>query len=103
MDKPKAKHRPWNSIKPSGPPIANRSRDPFYHTARWTRESRAFRQQNPLCAHCRINGFIVPSEVTDHKVPKNVCKDPWDKNNWEAICKKCHAKKGPTDKKHFKT
>lgn len=105
MIKPKSKHRPWDRIRTQEPqkaPIASRKRDEFYHTARWKRESRVFRQENTLCARCKREGLIVPAEITDHKIPKPVCADPWDRNNWEGLCKKCHAKKGPTDKKHFK-
>ena len=102
MDKPTSKHRPWDKIKTNIAPIATRIRDDFYHTARWTRESRIFRQDNPLCAECKRQGLVSPSEVTDHVIPKNICADPWDKSNWEAICKKCHAKKGSKDRKHFK-
>lgn len=102
MDIPKSKHRPWDRIKTDAPPIANRPRDEFYHTSRWKKESRLFRQLHPLCANCEREGFVVPAEITDHIIPKNACMDPWEKKNWEGLCKKCHAKKGPTDKKHFK-
>jgi 5-methylcytosine-specific restriction enzyme A len=102
MKLPKSKHRPWQQILATVVPIASRARDSFYHSSRWTRASRAFRQQNPLCAECNRNGLIVPAEVTDHIIPKNACPDPWDRNNWEGLCKKCHAKKGSQDKKYFK-
>jgi 5-methylcytosine-specific restriction endonuclease McrA len=99
---PTSKHRPWDKIKTSAPPIASRTRDEFYHTSRWTKESRAFRQANPLCMQCKREGIIAPSEVTDHIIPKNICKDPWDRNNWEALCKRHNLAKGAQDKKHFK-
>jgi 5-methylcytosine-specific restriction endonuclease McrA len=102
MLKPKSKQRPWDRIKPITQPVITRARDEFYHTSRWKKESRAFRQQYPLCAACSRDGLIVPAEVTDHVIPKNACQDPWDKKNWEPLCKKCHAKKGARDKKHFK-
>ena len=104
MDKPHSKHRPWDrpKIKDPGPAIATRSRDEFYHTTRWKKESKDFRQRNPICAQCAREDLVVPSEVTDHIIPKNACSDPWDRSNWEALCKKCHAKKGSRDKKYFK-
>jgi 5-methylcytosine-specific restriction protein A len=102
MNRPKSKHRPWNTRKSIAPPIASRSRDEFYHTSRWKRESKAFRQEHPLCEQCKREGFIVPSEVTDHIIPKNICKNPWDKSNWEALCKRHNLAKGAQDKKHFK-
>jgi len=102
MDKPASKQRPWSTLKEDTSHIANRKRDPFYHSSRWTRASRMFRTDNPLCAQCERDGLIVPSEVTDHVIPKDVCPDPWDQNNWEPLCKKCHARKGSKDRKHFK-
>jgi len=53
---------------------------------------------NPLCRKCQEKGFIVPSEVTDHKVPLEICKDPWDKKNWDPLCKKCNNTKAAEDR-----
>lgn len=75
-----------------------RSRDE-YHTARWTRESRVFREDHPLCEICWKQGIITPSEVVDHIIPVAICQDFWDKRNWQALCKKCNIKKGNQDKK----
>jgi 5-methylcytosine-specific restriction enzyme A len=105
MYKPKSKHRPWDRIRNSESqkaPIVKRKRDEFYHTARWKKESRAFLMQNPLCRQCERDGFIVPSQITDHIIPKNACRDPWDKNNWQPLCKKHNLAKGAQDKKRFK-
>lgn len=104
MDKPKSKHRPWDRIRTEqlNAPIASRKRDAFYHTSRWKKESKAFRISNPLCAQCFREEILTPAEVTDHKIPKDICADPWDKSNWEGLCKPCHAKKGSKDRKHFK-
>lgn len=97
--KAKKNARPWNLQVP-GNKMENRprSRDE-YHSARWTRESRAFREAHPLCAECRRKGIITPSEVVDHIVPVSVCLDFWDKNNWQALCRKCNIEKGNRDKK----
>ena len=47
--------------KPSG---YNRVRSADeYHTSRWTRLSRIFRQENPLCAICESKGILKPAEV----------------------------------------
>ena len=70
-----------------------------YHTARWTRESRAFREAHPLCEACLKKGLAVPSEVVDHVVPAAVCGDFWDKGNWQALCRKCNIEKGNRDKR----
>lgn len=73
--------------------------DDLYHTWRWTKESRAFRFSNPLCAECERSGIIKASEVVDHIIPYPVCKDFWDQSNWQALCTRCNADKGNRDKK----
>lgn len=70
-----------------------------YHTARWTRYSKAYRSANPLCELCGKKGVVAASEVVDHVVPFPVCLDFWDEGNWQALCKKCNAEKGNRDKK----
>lgn len=70
-----------------------------YHTYRWTKESKAFRETHPLCAMCLKKGLYVASEVVDHIIPVAICDDFWDQNNWQALCSKCNADKGNKDKK----
>src|SRR5574343_511605 len=98
MEKPRSMQRPW-SKKPviTVAPMATRKRDPFYHTSRWRRLSQAFLKRNPLCLRCEQKGFTVPSEVTDHIIPKQLCSDPWDQTNWQPLCKKCNIEKGAED------
>lgn len=72
--------------------------DDRYHTSRWTRESRAFRAEHPLCKICLSKGLYVPSEVVDHIIPAAICPDFWDRNNWQALCAKCNIIKGNRDK-----
>ena len=69
-----------------------------YHSARWTRESKVFREKHPLCAICLEKGLLVPSEVVDHIIPVAVCSDFWDKTNWQALCRKCNIEKGNKEK-----
>lgn len=99
MFKPGSKPRLWNLKKPMQKAFQERTRDPFYHTARWKRESRVFLRENPLCRRCEKKGFIIPSEITDHIIPKNLCMDPWDKKNWQPLCRKCNNEKSAEDKK----
>jgi 5-methylcytosine-specific restriction endonuclease McrA len=72
---------------------------PEYHTARWTKESRAFRQRNPLCRMCRERGIIRAATVTDHIIPVEVHGDFWDQSNWQPLCTKHNIEKGNKDKK----
>jgi hypothetical protein len=98
MDKPKAKARPWN-VKPTIQPVmATRVRIDFYHTARWKKESRLFRAEHPLCTKCEEEGIIFPSQLTDHKVPLEICEDPWDWKNWDGLCFRHNNIKAAADK-----
>ena len=78
--------------------VRERSDDP-YHSWRWTRVSRAWRAQHPLCAECYRHGRFVPAEVTDHIVPWPVCGDFWDRTNYQSLCRACNVAKGNRDKK----
>ena len=75
-----------------------RSRDE-YHSSRWTKRSRVFRQAHPLCERCRKKGIVRASEVTDHVIPVEVYGDFWDESNWQALCTPCNLTKGAEDRK----
>ena len=91
----------YPSLEPvTGKKMENRPRSrEEYHSARWTRESKVFREKHPLCAICLEKGLLVPSEVVDHIIPVAVCSDFWDKTNWQALCRKCNIEKGNKDKR----
>ena len=72
--------------------------DDLYHSARWTRVSRAWRASHPLCANCRRQGRVTAGEVTDHIVPWPVCGDFFDDNNFQTLCQACNHDKGQRDK-----
>ena len=72
----------------------------LYHTARWTRLSRMYRDNHPLCAECARNGRIVAATCVDHIVPYPICADFFfDESNLQALCDKCNHEKGQKDKK----
>ena len=75
-----------------------RSSEP-YHSYRWTRLSKVFREQHPLCAECKRQGIITPAEVVDHIVPWPVCEDFFDVKNLQALCQAHNIEKGNKDKK----
>lgn len=91
----------WDSKKrkdaDSGGYQRERSSD-LYHTYRWTRLSRAFRQSHPLCAECARNGRLKAAEVVDHIVPFPVCRDFFDESNLQSLCADCNIAKGNRDK-----
>lgn len=101
--KPKSKTRPWVPERIDNTRMQHRQRSaPEYHTARWTRESRAWREEHPLCEECRRKGIIKAAEVVDHIIPVAVCSDFWDRSNWQSLCKECNIAKGNRDKEVIK-
>ena len=98
MRRPKTNDRPWLPRRPEG---FSRKEDsmPEYHSHRWTRMSRAFRRDHPLCAECQRNGRIAEAQVTDHIIPPWVAGvDFWDENNWQPLCRRCNLAKGARDR-----
>ena len=98
MFKPKSIPRPWDPRPPGMRPMQERHSVAFYHTARWTRESRAFRRANPLCKECEKEDIVEAAEVVDHIVPAEICGDPWDRSNWQGLCRTHNNKKAARDK-----
>jgi len=102
MNRPKSKQRPW-SIKSQQLRRSRADPETNFITHRDGRKRAKHSGRKIHYANsAKEKVFIIPSEVTDHKIPKNVCKDPWDKSNWEALCKRHNLAKGAQDKKHFK-
>lgn len=61
---------------------------------RWQKARLLFLKANPLCVKCMEAGVYTKATVVDHIVPhRGDQKLFWDKNNWQALCKKCHDKK----------
>ena len=96
--------RPWKSSRATAPAVddmSNRKRsDDNYHTRRWTKLSKAFREEHPLCAECERKGTITPTEVVDHIIPVGH-HDFWDSDNWQSLCRKCNIIKGNKDKRRY--
>lgn len=91
---------PWDSAQRSKRAGYDRLRsDSPYHTARWTRISRAFRATHPLCEECLKRGVFKSAEVVDHIVPWPVCVDFYDEKNLQSLCEDCNRAKGNRDKK----
>ena len=94
---------PWDSkarVKKSQTYVRERSAD-LYHTARWTKLSRAFKVSHPLCEECKKRGKITPADVTDHVVPWPICgaEGFFNEDNLQALCHNCNHEKGQRDKK----
>jgi 5-methylcytosine-specific restriction protein A len=72
----------------------------LYRLSRWTRASRAFRSspEGALCVDCQARGLVVPSAITDHRIPHNGDLELfWDPTNWVGRCWACHSTKSRDD------
>ena len=73
-----------------------------YHTSRWTKLSRAFRAEHPLCAECLRKGITKPATCVDHIIPWPICADRfYDRTNLQALCEDCNNRKGQRDKRRI--
>lgn len=62
--------------------------------SKWRQARASFLKKHPLCVECLKNGRYVPATDVDHIVPhKGDKKLFWDRNNWQALCHECHARK----------
>lgn len=60
----------------------------------WRKASRQFLQAHPLCEECKRQGRYVKATVVDHIVPhRGDQKLFWARDNWQALCKRCHDQK----------
>ena len=61
---------------------------------KWQKASKQFLKENPLCIKCLAGGKYTEATVVDHIKPhRNNQELFWDRNNWQALCKRCHDKK----------
>ena len=93
---------PWDTKKPPRGKMESRPRSSdLYHTYYWTRLSKAFRAEHPLCAECLKAGRYVSAEVVDHIIPYPICGDSgfFDRDNLQSLCQHHNIEKGNKDKK----
>ena len=70
-----------------------RDHQKIYHTRSWRRTSRVYRQQNPLCVHCKAEGIIKSAEVVDHIKPIQDGGEVFDWDNLQGLCHSHHNSK----------
>lgn len=57
----------------------------------WQRARAAYLDKYPLCAMCEAEGRVEAATVVDHIKPHEGDKALfWDRDNWQALCKRCH-------------
>jgi 5-methylcytosine-specific restriction protein A len=75
-------------------PEDSRSASTRGYGRKWQKASKAFLVSHPLCEECLRHGRYTKATVVDHIVPhRGDSKMFWDRNNWRALCKRCHDQK----------
>ena len=60
----------------------------------WQRASRQYLAAHPLCVRCMAEGRYTKATVVDHIKPhRGDAVLFWDRDNWQALCKRCHDRK----------
>ena len=64
------------------------------YTTKWDKASKAFRRENPICAHCEKRDIVTAAQCVDHIIPHKGDQTLfWDKANWQPLCNRCHSAK----------
>lgn len=68
----------------------------FYSSAAWTRCSKLYRQQHPICEVCEKKNVIVKADLVHHKKKlTDILRDrenPLSFKNLQSLCNKCHLR-----------
>lgn len=71
----------------------------IYGTARWKKIHNIKKKNNPLCETCLKKGIVTPMDLADHIKEILDGGKPFDINNTQSLCVKCHAKKTAKERK----
>ena len=64
----------------------------------WQKASRQYLSAHPLCVRCMAEGRYTKASVVDHIRPHRGDRELfWDRENWQALCKRCHDRKTRTE------
>ena len=69
--------------------------------SRWQKSAQGFLRKHPLCVRCEGMGKIEPARCVDHVTPVTGPDDVlfWRRENWQALCFRCHSVKTQTEDK----
>ncbi len=66
----------------------------------WDKARAVFISYQPLCAECKRNGLVVAGYAVDHIIPhRGDMEIFWDQDNWQTLCRSCHARKSASERK----
>lgn len=86
-----------NRLTPKAKPVDQRlsSRQRGY-THAWTKASKAFLAEHPLCHYCELMGRLVSATTVDHRDGHKDYETFWDVSKWLPSCKYHNDSKGDT-------
>lgn len=70
-----------------------RKNQSFYGSSVWRKVRNTFIQQNPLCAHCKVEGITKEADVVDHIVEIKDGGAALNPTNLQSLCHAHHNKK----------
>lgn len=73
------------------------------YSSRWTKYSKQYRIDHPLCEICLKKGILELSECVDHIIPVDGPDDPlfWEPTNHQALSNRCHNIKSEAEGNRF--
>jgi len=70
---------------------------------RWSKVSKQYRINHPLCVMCESKGKLTPVQCVDHIIAVEGPDDPlfWNEDNWQSLCNTCHNIKSEAEGNRF--
>ena len=96
---PTSNRKKWQPARKSYQDIRQNNAS-FYQSTAWRKYRRIYLALHPLCRMCEAEGTITQALMVDHIVTMNKGGDPWEDDNLQPLCNKCHAKKSSKDGRH---
>jgi len=73
----------------------------FYQSTQWRKTSLLYRERNPFCEICLRHGKHTLGTSVDHIKSLKLGGDPYDWNNLQTLCPKCHNYKTRQEQKNY--
>jgi len=74
-------------------PINIATKSTMYKTARWKKIRTAQLRDEPLCKKCAEFNYTTEATLVDHITPLQEGGDPFNYNNLQSLCNRCHNEK----------
>lgn len=87
-----------HKIKTQHKNTTNEFANQIHQSNKWKRLSKQYRLKNPLCEICLSKGKYVLADSVDHIKPLFLGGSPYDWNNLQSLCGKCHSEKNKKER-----